>query len=79
MHLCGANTRRISKNYYNNLHQDDAVIKYRLENIDEREGLYGRMAMWKLPEKAKDDAIMVQAENLPMCDLIKPGVKVGEC
>ena len=30
MHLCGADTRCISKNYYNDLHQDDAVVKYRL-------------------------------------------------
>ena len=30
MHICGADTRCISKNYYNDLHQDDAVVKYRL-------------------------------------------------
>ena len=43
MHLCGANTRRISKNYYNNLHQDDAVVKYWSEHIDKRRGLYVHM------------------------------------
>ena len=53
MHLCSATTRRISKNYYNDLHQDDAVVKYRSKHIDEREKLYGRMAMGKLPDKAE--------------------------
>ena len=27
MHLYGADTSHISKNYYNNLHHDDAVVK----------------------------------------------------
>ena len=79
MHLCRANTRRISKNYYNDLHQDDAVVKYWSEHIDKREGLYGRMAMWKLLYKAEEDAFMARAADLPMCNLIKPGVKVCKC
>ena len=79
MHLCGADTRRISKNYYNGLHQDDAVVKYRSEHIDNRDGLYGRMDMWKLLDKAEEDVFMAQAEDLPMCELINPGVKVGDC
>ena len=79
MHLCRADTRRISKNYYNGLHQDDAVVKYWSEHIDNREGLYGRMDMWKLLDKAEEDLFMAQAEDLPMCELINPGVKVGDC
>ena len=78
MHLCGANTRRISKNYYNDLHQDDAVVKYWSEHIDKREGLYGRMAMWKLLYKAEEDAFMARAADLTMRKLIKLGVKVGK-
>ena len=27
MHLCGADIRHIYKNYYNDLHQNDAVVK----------------------------------------------------
>ena len=73
MHPCCADTRRISKNYYNDLHQDDAVVKYRSEHIDEREGLYGRMAVWELLDKAEEDTFMARAADLPMCELINPG------
>ena len=37
------------------------------------------MAVWKLLDKAEEDALMARVADLPMCDLIKPGVKVGEC
>ena len=63
MHLCGADTRRISKNYYNDLHQDYVVIKYRSENIDKREGLYSRMAVWEQLDKAEEDAFMACASS----------------
>ena len=79
MHMCGAYTRCISKNYYNELKQDDAVVKYQSEHISEREVLNSRMAVWKLLDKAKEDAFMARAADLPMCKLIKPGVKVGDC
>ena len=78
MHLCGASIRHISNNYYNGLHQDDAVVKYRSEHINEREGLYGRMDVWKMLDKAKEDIFLARVADLPMCELIKPGVKFGE-
>ena len=79
MHLCCADTRRISKNSYNDLHQDDAVVKYRSEHIDDREGMYDRMDVWKLLDKPKEDAFMARATEFPVCELIEPGVKVREC
>ena len=63
IHLCGTNTRSTSKNYYNDLHQDYVVIKYRSENIDKREGLYSRMAVWEQLDKAEEDAFMACASS----------------
>ena len=79
IHLCGTATRRICQNYYNDLNQDDVVIKYLSEHIDECERLYGRMDVWKLLDKAEEDAFMARIADFPMCKLMKPEFKVCKC